>query len=148
MIDEEHLHKIRFFDADVGHENLWADEKEEGLYLIKSIPYFVYNISVDDVIRAQWNKEDEILTFSEVVMHSEHTTIRVRLKSFTLDDDKAEVLLNKLEDFGAMVETLPPRLIAVDIPNPKHVDGIITFLTNDSIPWEWADKNAIGEGPI
>lgn len=139
-MSEVQLEKIRFFDADVGYENLWAEKKADDLYTIKSIPYFIYDISVDDVIRVAKDETDQILCFLETVSHSQHTTIRVRPKEYTLSDPQGKLLLDRLRGFGVVVETLPPRLVAVDIPDCASVETLTKFSTETSVPWEWADK--------
>jgi hypothetical protein len=137
---EEQLQKIRFYDPDVGYENLWAEKDAAGLYVIKSVPYFVYDISVGDTVRASENNTDQVLSFSERVSHSGHTTVRVRPETFTLSDEDGKALLKSLRSFGAVVETLPPRLVAVDIPDKVQARSITDYLTSRSIPWEWADE--------
>jgi hypothetical protein len=137
---ETELQKMRFYDPDVGYENLWAEKDEEGHYVIKSVPYFIYDISVGDRVRASEDNADRVLSFLERISHSGHTTIRVRPATFTLEQAEGESLLQSLKSFGAVVETLPPRLVAVDIPNKAHVESITEFLTSRSIPWEWADR--------
>jgi len=133
--------KIRFYDPDVGYENLKAEKDGEGLFVIKSIPYFIYNISVDDVVRAYDDPTDNVLCFSETVRHSAHKTIRVRPTDFTLEENRGEALLDKLESFGCTLETLPPRLIAVDLPDEATEKPVIEYLTSNSIRWEWADPS-------
>jgi len=125
----------------VGYENLLAEPTGEGLFVIKSIPYFIYNISIDDVVRAYEDETDEVLCFSETVRHSAHKTIRVRVTDYTVEDDRGEALLDKLESFGCTIETLPPRLIAVDLPDEDTEKPVVKFLTNNSIRWEWADPS-------
>jgi Domain of unknown function (DUF4265) len=138
-VEQSSLYKIKFYDKDVGYENLWAEKLEDGLYNIQSIPYFIYNLSVDDIVRAQ--PDDNELLFVEVVKHSDHKTIRVRPKTFTLDDKEGTTLINDLEKLGCIVETLPPRVIAVDIPPHVPAGAISKYLIARSIPWEWADPS-------
>jgi hypothetical protein len=61
------LCKIRFYDADVGYENLWAEKSahQNDAYVIKSIPYFIYEISVDDVVKAITDEEDGVLSYAD-----------------------------------------------------------------------------------
>lgn len=132
------LPKIRFYDADVGYENLRAEKKSGDLYVIKSIPYFIYNISVDDIVRVHRDETDRTLCFSEVIEPSPHKTIRVRTTEFTLDDQRGEALLDTIEGFGCDLETLPPRLIAVDLPSESVAKAVTEFLTRGSFRWEWA----------
>ena len=136
------LPKIRFYDADVGYENLRAEKKNEDLYVIKSIPYFIYNISIDDVVRVHRDETDHVLCFSELVEPSSHKTIRVRTTDFTLDDERGDALLDAIEDFGCDLETLPPRLIAVDLPSESVAKAVTEFLTRSSFRWEWAKPSS------
>jgi len=137
---EARLEKIRFFDSVIGYENLWAEKSGADLYVIKSVPYFIYDISVDDIVRVETDNNDEVLCFSETIAHSNHATIRVRPKEYTLSEPQGVSLLEKLKGFGVFVETLPPRLVAIDIPDCAHVEPLTRFLTEISVPWEWADK--------
>lgn len=139
-MEDKTLVKVQFFDQDVGYENLWAEAIGENLYEIKSIPYFVYDISVGDVVRAKPNA-GQVLAFIEVVQQSSHKTIRVRPKNFTLDDEQGRSLQGQLEILGGVIETLPPRLIAVDIPPEVPLEPIEEFLRKSSIPWERANPS-------
>jgi hypothetical protein len=93
-MDEEHstpwsagtseLTKIRFALPDedqaagVEAENLWAAVLEGSRYRIDNIPFYVYGVSLDDVVRAE-----EIggrLVFREVISRGGHSTYRVLVK--------------------------------------------------------------------
>jgi hypothetical protein len=143
MTLEDNLVKVRFFDKDVGYENLWAEPIGGDLYRIESIPFFVYNISVGDVVRAL--HEDDALVFSGLVDHSAHTTLRARFELWEVGSTEAEEFMDRLEASGAVIETHPPRLVAIDIPEPALVKQITELLSESGIRWDWADKSALIE---
>jgi hypothetical protein len=92
------------------------------------------------VVRVAEHESDRVLIFSETISHSCHTTIRVRPKDFIISDPQGESLLDKLKGFNVAFETLPPRLIAVDIPSCAQVEPLTRLLSESAVPWEWADK--------
>lgn len=142
-MNEQDLYKIRFYDADVGYENLWAERAVDhnDAYVIKSVPYFIYEISVDDLVKAREDETDNVLSYIETLRHSSHRTIRVRPKTFTLDQELGKKLIRELEKLGCITEELPPRLVAIDVPDEKTAISVSSFLTQESLPWEWADRN-------
>lgn len=139
-MDGSPLKKVQFFDADIGYENLWAEESGVGLYVIQSIPFFIYDISVGDTVRVEETAPNEGLSFVETVSRSTHTTIRVRLSDFNVDDEETTTLISGIVRLAGTVECLPPRVIAIDVAETSDVERIAEFLTAKSLRWEWADR--------
>lgn len=135
---EDDLVKIQFYDPDVGYENLWASPLEGDLYCIESVPYFVYGVSLRDVVRARPDQEGK-LQFLEVVRASPNRTLRVRPEKFVLNDERGKDILKRLEDFGCRTEVLEPRLIAVNVPSDTDLRRVTDYLTSGGIPWEYAN---------
>jgi len=77
------LVKAQFYDKDVGYENLWAAPLGDNLYRLESIPFFIYGISLHDVVLGLPNEEG-ILVFSELIKPSGNKTLRARPKQFTV----------------------------------------------------------------
>ena len=48
-------------------------------------------------------------------------------------------MIEKLKALGLSVEILEPRLIALDVPPTADVDTVTRFLSNQGIPWEYAN---------
>ncbi len=138
MEPEKELVKVQFYEPDVGYEKLWARPSGGELYELESVPFFVYGVSLHDIVRALPDQEGW-LQFLEVVKPSANRTIRVRPDTFTLTDRQGEDLLKKLERFGCRTETRQPRLIAVNIPPDINPHGITDYLTSSGIPWEYAN---------
>jgi hypothetical protein len=138
MKAEKELVKIQFYDPDVGYENLWASPSEGDLYTLESVPYFIYGVSLHDLVRARPDQEGR-LQFLEVAKASGNRTLRVRPDAFELTDEKGKDLLKKLQGFGCKTEILDPRLIAVNVPSDIDLRRITDFLTSSGIPWEYAN---------
>ena len=140
LMDGSPLRKVQFFDADIGYENLWAEESGAGLYVIQSIPFFIYDISVGDTVRVEESAPNGGLSYVATVSRSTHTTVRVRLSEFTVDDEVAKALISEIVRLAGAVECLPPRIIAIDVADTSNVERIVRFLTDKSLRWEWADR--------
>ncbi len=44
--------KVQFYDPVVGYENIWATPLGDGTYRLENPPFFVYDVSFDDVVSA------------------------------------------------------------------------------------------------
>src|SRR5919204_6259002 len=73
--------RIHFYEPDVGYENLLAKPLTENLYKIESVPFFVYDIAVGDIIRALADQEG-YLEPTQIVQHSGNKTLRARADRF------------------------------------------------------------------
>jgi hypothetical protein len=59
-------------------EGLWAVPLGDGRYRVQNIPFFLYGVSLEDIVSAE--QVDGFLTFREVVSSSGHSTYRVFLR--------------------------------------------------------------------
>jgi Domain of unknown function (DUF4265) len=130
--------KIQFYDPDVGYENLWACPLDGDLYRIESGPYFIYGVSLHDVVRARPDQEGW-LQFLEVTRASANRTLRIRPETFALADEQGKDTLKRLQAFGCKTEVLEPRLIAVNVPSDADLSEITDYLAAYGIPWEYAN---------
>lgn len=71
-MNKEKFVKVQFYDADVGYENLWADDLGKNRYRIESIPFFIYGVSRNDVVTASPDPQGK-LQFKKVVKRSGNT---------------------------------------------------------------------------
>jgi|SRR5712692_735088 len=130
--------KVQFYDSDVGYENLWATYLGNDSYRVESIPYFIYGISLHDVVEARPDPEGR-LQFLRVVGRSGNRTLRARPEQFAIAERRGVELIDTLKSFGCGVEVLEPRLVAVDVPKQIDMSAVTGFLTGDGIPWEYAN---------
>jgi hypothetical protein len=127
------LTKIHFalsaedMDMGVEAENLWAASLGDGRYRIDNIPFYVYGISLNDVVRAE--ETDGRLLFRSVVSHGGHSTYRILVKdSAGFDDTGFTSLWRVLEELGCAREIAKRRWIAIDVPPATDVFSVYKIL--------------------
>jgi hypothetical protein len=153
VIGEEHptprsqgtskLTKIRFAlsaedqAAGVEAENLWAATLEDRRYRIDNVPFYVYGISLDDVVRAE--EIDGRLVFREVVSRSGHSTYRVLVKdSAGVSSAGFTRLWLALEELGCGREIASRRWIAIDVPPTTNVFSVYRILESGEEQGVWS----------
>lgn len=84
-------------------ETLWAEiiEQEKGLYKIDNIPFYGPEFSCGDIVFAEYDKDEERITFRRVVEYSGNSTIQIILL-----DEKTDIenLRNEFKNIGCESE--------------------------------------------
>ena len=72
---------------------MWAKivDIDKGLYKLDSIPFYASLVASDDIVLAEYDEMELMLTYRETVEHSENSTVQVIIM-----DDVAEI--NSLRD--------------------------------------------------
>ncbi len=98
-------------------EGLWAEPLGDDLYRIDNTPWFVRNLSADDVVKALAGSDD-VLWAVESVHWSGRLTVRViPRRDGPLQGDTTSVV-EAIEPLGVRCEVMqrPVRMVALDIP--------------------------------
>ncbi len=109
-------------NLDDGQEQLWARQISATRFSICCIPFFVYNLALGDIVET-----DDNYCYTKLIecsgryvfrawIHSEH-------KSFL------STLVNRLEDFGALVELSSNRLVAIDTETEQMAKDVSGWLS-------------------
>jgi hypothetical protein len=118
-------------------ETLWVKDIENNLYLVDSIPFFIYGISVNDIISAEMI--DGELHFRELVSTSGHSTIRV----FVNSEQDVTVIRNLLRELNCDSELSHiKRLFSCNIPPSVSLNEVRQLLTHDENPGKWEYEEA------
>ena len=84
-------------------ETLWAEiiEQEKGLYKIDNIPFYGPEFSCGDIVFAEYDEDEERITFRRVVEYSGNSTIQIILL-----DEKTDIenLRNEFKNIGCESE--------------------------------------------
>ena len=105
-------------------ESLWV-KKCEGGYLIDNVPFFVYDISLDDVVSVKKKKGQ--LYFHQLLHKSTNSTIRI----FCKDHFLMEKVRQRLEEKGCYWEYSNTKSYSsVNIPI-EVAEEVIEFLDNE-----------------
>jgi len=96
---------------------LWADivDVEKGLYKLDSIPFYA-PVASDDIVFAEYDDTEQMLTYRKSVEHSGNSTIQV-----VLMDPKTDI--NNIRDIfsnmGCVSEKLNDGYFSMEIPFDK-----------------------------
>jgi hypothetical protein len=123
-------------------EWLWAEPLGSGRYRIESPPFFAYGLSYGDLVRAP--EGGDLPRVEDVEHKSGHRTLRVALDpGWDLDRPELVRLAAELEGIGCALDTLPPKLVAIDVPPEVEVADVVQRLQTTArdgiLIWEWAD---------
>jgi hypothetical protein len=136
---KEEFVKVQFHDPAVGYENLWATDMMGNHYRIESIPFFIYGISLGDVVAVSPDNEGR-LQFSKLVESSGNRTLRARSDDFIKNAARRKKVTAGLKKLGAGVEELRSRLLAINVPLNIDLKAVTDYLTDDAkVSWEYAN---------
>jgi hypothetical protein len=129
------LVKVQFYDADIGYESIWASPVGDGTYRLENSPFFVYGVSLDDVVAATRVEED--IQFLAVVSHSGNRTLRTRSDSMFQETQFRSKVEHHLQNMGCRVENHRNRLLSINVPPEVDLEEVAAYLTGLSLAWEY-----------
>lgn len=121
-------------DAD-GDEAAWeqllARQLSSELFKICCIPFFVYGLSLGDVVRAPLDEKRRYV-ITEIVEKSGHRTLRVSLRRNALDKHERArlrgVLLESVNAAQGGIEFFSGTLLGIDAPTDQSYEAICNEL--------------------
>jgi len=136
------MFKVRFHlnpedEQEFETESLWAEPVAPGQFRIGNCPFFVFGVSLDDIVQAR--ETENGLEFEQVIARSGHSTYRVYLQGgLTLLDPEFKECWERIERLGAFFESANDRLAAIDIPPGKDSAAIYRLLEEGADLGIWA----------
>jgi hypothetical protein len=127
--------KLETPDGDV--ETLWATPAGPDLYRLENSPFFAYDVSWLDVVRAVPDSVGQ-LSFVGVVEKSGHRTIRVILEHPVTDSDPPPIV-SELTQLGCTYEGVNPRYLSIDVPPGIGLEAVTDLLIRSGEQWEHGD---------
>lgn len=109
---------VRYFSNvldEIVVETLWAKtiDAEKGLYKIDNIPFYGPKFSSDDIVSAEYDDDEERITFRKVVEYSGNSTIQV----IVLDENfNVETLRNEFKELGCETEGTGSNYFVMEVP--------------------------------
>lgn len=95
-------------------ETMWAEtiDLEKGLYKLDNIPFYA-SVSCDDIVFAEYDEDEEMLTYRETITHSGNSIIQVVIIN-------KEIVVNDLREifnsFGCESEKFNDGYFVIEIP--------------------------------
>jgi Domain of unknown function (DUF4265) len=108
-------------------ETLWAtavDEKK-GWYRLDSIPFYVMFIACDDIVFAEFDPDEQFLTFRELVTPSGNSTIQVVIMNPSIETNSVRDQFNAL---GSSSEKFRERYFVLNVPAQLSYAPVIALL--------------------
>ncbi len=95
-------------------ETLWAEiiDAEKGLYKLLNIPFYA-SVSCDDIVFAEYDEDEERLTYRKTVEHSGNSTIQVIVMDKTIVANDLREIFNSL---GCESEKFNERYFVIEVP--------------------------------
>lgn len=129
---------LPFEDRDQGveAENLWAVPIGGDLFCLDNIPFYVYGVSLRDVVIA--NEIEGRLRFRGVADRSGHSTYRVLVKDTAGYEDEAfQKLWDRIRELGCLSEVARRCWIAIDVPPDSDVFAVYRILEQGDEKGVW-----------
>lgn len=95
-------------------EAIWADvvDSELGYYKLYSIPLYTSFIASDDIVHAEWDDDEVMLTYRETVEPSGNSTVWVVVVD---DDTDIEEIRKSFFELDCLSEALSNRYFAMEV---------------------------------
>jgi hypothetical protein len=96
-------------------ETMWAAvvDREKGLYKLDSIPFYAQSIASDDIVFAEYDEQEQMLTYRETVEYSGNSIVHVVLMDKAADINHIRDLF---KEFRCASEKMNDRYFAMEIP--------------------------------
>jgi len=141
-MSEIELVKVQFYDPAIGYENIWAAPVGDGNYRLENPPFFIYDISLNDVVSATPN-ENGLLQFLTVVRRSGNVTLRARSTALIGDQVRRADIEDRLRQMGCTVEEHRERLLAISVPSKDLLSDVTSYLTHIGLSWEYGSPSGM-----
>lgn len=105
-------------------ETLWVEEVGRNLYRVDNIPFYVNDLSPDDIVEGK--VKNDILEYSKTVSKSKSSVIRIVF----FKKEIAHGILGDLVANGCRWEgSHLSNLFSLEIPNPDNIDSVRRILS-------------------
>lgn len=97
-------------------ERMWATvvDKDKGLYKLDSIPFYVPLVASDDIVFAQFDDQEQMLTYRKTVEYSGNSTIQIVLMDKSKDSNQIRDIFKEL---GCVSEKVNKGYFSMEIPS-------------------------------
>lgn len=118
-------------------ETLWAEEidTEKGLYKIDNIPFYWPPFSADDIVRAEFDENENFLTFRNIVEPSGNSTVQIIIPSEDFDTEK---FIENILKMNIEVEKFHSQFLVCNVPKTENYKNFYNFLREKEKAWEIA----------
>lgn len=128
---------IRFYSNVLDEETvetLWSTgvDKNKGLYKLENIPFYA-PLASDDIVFAEFDEDEQMLTYRETIEYSGNSTIQVVLMDKSKDINTIRELF---KDLGCITEKLNDNYFSMEVPakvDYKNIKIKLNYLRDQNI---------------
>ena len=104
-------------------ETVWADkvDPEKGIYKIDNIPFYIPLIASEDIVFAEFDENEQMLTYRETVEDSGRTVVQVVIMDKTIETNNIRDIFYKL---GCESEKANEGYFSMEIPKDLNYEPI------------------------
>lgn len=97
-------------------ETMWATivDKDKGFYKLDSIPFYAPLVASDDIVFAEFDDQEQMLTFRKTIEYSGNSTIQVVLMDKTKD---IKVIRDLFKELGCVSEKVNDGYFSMEVPS-------------------------------
>lgn len=97
-------------------ESMWATivDKDKGLYKLDSIPFYAPLVASDDIVFAEFDDHEKMLTYRKTVEYSGNSTVQIVLIDKTKDINQIRDVFKEL---GCVSEKINEGYFSMEIPS-------------------------------
>ena len=95
-------------------ETMWANtvDSDKGLYKLDSIPFYAPLIASDDIVFAEYDETEQMLTYQKTVEHSGNSTVQVVIMDKSVDINNIRDIFT---DFGCISERVNNGYFSMEV---------------------------------
>ena len=107
---------------------MWAEivDKEKGLYKIDNIPFYA-SIAADDIVFAEYDEDEERLTYRKTIEYSGNSTVQVIMLDKSIATNDIRDTFNSL---GCETEKFKEGYFVINVPANQDYQMIKNHLTD------------------
>lgn len=139
--------KVRHAGVPGEGETLWAYDLGKDRYKLANLPFWLYGVSVYDIVLAPYNMKSGFPSFKRVIIKSGNRTVRVCFSQRVNEGNQSDRILNGLIDLGCGFENADGFYFAINVPPSTKLYDVASYLEKTGVWWELADpvREARGE---
>jgi hypothetical protein len=102
---------------------MWATivDKDKGFYKLDSIPLYAPLVASDDIVFAEFDNQEQMLTYGKTIEYSGNSTVQIVLMDKSKDINQIRDLLKEL---GCVSEKVNEGYFSMEIPSSVNYKDI------------------------
>ncbi|MFO0727472.1 MAG: DUF4265 domain-containing protein [Myxococcota bacterium] len=124
-------------------ESLWAEALGDDRYLLRSTPFYAFDLSPEDIVRAKPKSAGSAPTLEEVVERGGTSTYRVFVRR-GIEDPTFEKYFGPLEELDCNYEAADANLASIEVPPQATLEEVYELLEEGESAgvWEFEEGRA------